>query len=234
MTVLVETGLKLTASKSIASVDSVVCVGRIRDRTPNLLMAEQPFLVGKSKKRRAEFSSGRYFARQAMTAAGLPPAAVLSREDRSPKWPSGLRGSLTHSRDLVAAGVSASLSGLGIDLEQSGRLSEKAALRILVDAEAEKLRTLGADFRWLSTLVFSAKESVYKAIYPTAKLYIGYREVAIELDLEAATFTATYLGDKVVNRPLEAGKGAWGWVGDVVLTRFELGAVKPSFKRGER
>lgn len=231
MTVLVEEGLALTASRLPDSSDSVICVGRVLDHTATLWPAEVPFLEGKSARRRDEFSSGRHLARRAMESAGLPAAPVPSASDRSPSWPAGVCGSLTHSRELAAAGVSCRLRGLGIDLEQAGRLSEAAARRVLVDDEMTTLKALDADFRWLATLVFSAKESVYKAIYPSAGLYIGYREVTIALDLEAATFTAGYLGDKPVNRPLEGGQGAWGQIGDVLLTRFEIrkeGVVRPA------
>ena len=182
-----------------------------------------------------------------MAARGLPESAVLSDADRAPVWPAGMCGSLTHSRNWVAAGVSSSLDGLGIDLEHFGRLSRRAAERILLPAEQTALTGLKsgpgsgpssdpssgvssdplsgkeADFLSWATLVFSAKESVYKAIYPQAKLYIGYREVSIELDPDRSVFTAHYTGPNVTNAPLDAGRGHWWLIDDVVLTRFEIG-----------
>ena len=119
--------------------------------------------------------------------------------------------------------MSGSLSGLGLDIEQFGRLSVRAADRILTETESQALHDLDADFLRLATIVFSAKEAVYKAIYPIAGLYVGYREVQIRLSLQEAEFRASYVGQNESNRPLEVGVGHWGLIEEAVLTRFEIG-----------
>ena len=119
--------------------------------------------------------------------------------------------------------MSGSLSGLGLDIEQFGRLSVRAADRILSETESQALHDLDADFLRLATILFSAKEAVYKAIYPIAGLYVGYREVQIRLSLQEAEFRASYVGQNESNRPLEVGVGHWGLIEEAVLTRFEIG-----------
>jgi len=218
----------VTSSSLSAHGGSLVLVGDVRDRCDELLPEEQPALTGLSERRRAEFSTTRVLAHLAMERAGLPQAPVLRKTDRSPHWPDGIRGSLTHSRGLAAAAISTTLAGVGIDLEQQGRLSEAAAARILTTGEYATLRDLGDDFRWFATLVFSAKEAVYKSIYPAVGLYIGYREVTIALDRETASFTACYVGNNPANAALEAGRGEWWCIADVVLTRFEIASNPPS------
>lgn len=55
---------------------------------------------------------------------------------------------------------------------------------ILKPAERELLRESGADFRWGLTLVFSAKESLFKALHPVVGQYFDFLDaqlVAIDL-----------------------------------------------------
>lgn len=218
-----ESGIETAQPAVPGSAHSTVFVAHIADRCDQLLPVELPLVEGRGRRRRDEYSSGRYCARRAMAARGLPEGAVLSGASRSPIWPIGTCGSLTHSRDLVGAAVSGSLSGLGLDIEHFGRLSSRAAERILTDVESQALRQLEEDFLRLATIVFSAKEAVYKAIYPIAGLYVGYREVQIMLSSKHTEFRASYVGQNELNRPLEAGVGHWGLIEEAVLTRFEIG-----------
>jgi 4'-phosphopantetheinyl transferase EntD len=204
-----------------------VLIGAVRDRCGDLLPEERQALTGLSERRRAEFSTGRVLARSAMQRAGIEAVPVLRNADRSPRWPEGIRGSLTHSRNLAAAAVSTTLAGVGIDLEQQGRLSAAAATRVLTAGESVMLQKLDGDFRWLATLAFSAKEAVYKAIYPSVGLYIGYREVTVALQPETATFSASYVGNNAANAVLATGQGQWWCFDEVVLTRFEIESIPP-------
>ncbi len=218
-----ESGVELIQPAIPHSTHSTIYVAHIADRCDLLLPTELPLLEGRARRRRDEFSSGRYCARRAMAARGLPGGAVLTGVSRSPVWPNGMRGSLTHSRQLVGAAVSGSLAGLGLDIEHFGRLSERAAGKILTETESQALLPLDEDFLRLATIVFSAKEAVYKAIYPIAGLYVGYREVEIALNPKEAEFRASYVGQNESNRPLEDGIGHWGLIEEAVLTRFEIG-----------
>lgn len=223
LTVLMESGLDADQPVFPYSAHSTIFIAPITDRCDHLLPVELSLAEGRGHRRREEFSSGRYCARRAMAARGLPTGPVLTGASRSPLWPVGICGSLTHSRHLAGAAVSGSLSGLGLDIEQFGRLSVRAADRILTETESQALHDLDADFLRLATIVFSAKEAVYKAIYPLAGLYVGYREVQIRLSLQEAEFRASYVGQNESNRPLEVGVGHWGLIEEAVLTRFEIG-----------
>ncbi|WP_263146433.1 4'-phosphopantetheinyl transferase superfamily protein [Pseudomonas sp. RIT-PI-AD] len=122
-------------------------------------------------KRQAEYLAGRLCAREAMApligARRVPPIG----EDRAPVWPGRICGSISHGAGIAAAVVAdrRQWRGLGLDIEEllpderAARLAEE----ILVPAELERLAVLPAERRAeYVTLVFSLKESLFKALYP--------------------------------------------------------------------
>src|ERR1700757_4626476 len=54
-------------------------------------------------KRRLEFAAGRRCARLALARLGATPGPILPGEDRTPRWPSALVGSITHHGAHCAA-----------------------------------------------------------------------------------------------------------------------------------
>jgi 4'-phosphopantetheinyl transferase EntD len=119
-----------------------------------------------------------------------------SNSDRSPKWPDGIVGSISHSKDYVAAVVSnaSDLAGIGIDLEIMGR----AKLELTAHLKTSKDLIFHPDFsdKELLTLIFSAKESLYKALYPIVKQFFGFEAAAItHINFSQSTFTCELLKD---------------------------------------
>lgn len=144
-------------------------------------------------RRQAEFFFGRWAARAALLAQGLPPHPVGVGAVREPLWPAGVVGSVTHINGLAAAAVApaATYVGLGLDAERVARGEDQAALRgLAVDGhELELLRKLGdADLdRWV-TIAFSAKESLYKAAFPTVRRFFGFEAARVaSVDPQAGT-----------------------------------------------
>lgn len=125
-------------------------------------------------KRRAEFIGGRLSARRALALlTGLPSTPSLD-EERLPAWPDGIVGSITHSRGLAAAAVARreSVGGIGIDAELplSNERARRLAPQILVDSERDWLERLPPIAQGeFVTLVFSLKESLFKALYPLVR-----------------------------------------------------------------
>ena len=137
--------------------------------------------------RRAEFAAGRAAAMMAMQALGVPLARVGVAPDRAPIWPPGLTGSITHTRAVALAAV-ARVGALGIDVEQVGAVGPDLWDTVLNPAEqavakADPLR---------ATIIFCAKEAVYKAQYPQTGLLFGFDrlEVTLQDGSFAARFTA--------------------------------------------
>lgn len=194
-----------------------MAVGRIADHTGLLLPAERTGVERMGDARAAEYSSGRRVAREALRLLGIEdwPVAVRGRVPgdtwgRAPLWPEGVVGTITHSRTLSLALVvhRARLVGVGADLETGNRVSERVAERVLNERERARQRARQQahldepDWR---TLLFSAKESVYKAVNPVAGEFLGFEDV--EIAAAAGEFTATTTRACASTAWAAAGKG---------------------------
>ncbi|KUF10173.1 4'-phosphopantetheinyl transferase family protein [Pseudoponticoccus marisrubri] len=137
--------------------------------------------------RRTEFAGGRAAARQAMQRLGLPPAAVPSGTDRAPIWPAGLVGSLTHAEGtcLAVLARSATCLSLGVDLERDQPLDP--ALHDEITRPEEVSASSRRDLR----LRFSAKEAVYKALYPQTRVLFGFDGLSVDLQRGRAALVRT-------------------------------------------
>lgn len=134
--------------------------------------------------RQREFAAGRACARRAMRELGAPDGPVLRGLRRAPQFPDGVVGSITHTRGFCAAAVarSAEFAGVGLDAERDAALSARAAARICSPAELAALGALPgrSPERW-AAVVFSAKETLYKAYFPLTGFFIGFRDATIAL-----------------------------------------------------
>jgi len=104
-------------------------------------------------------------------------------EDRTPIWPDGVVGSITHTGDFAAAAVAwaADIAALGIDSEQ---IIDAAAARDIADVCMADEPTLfkaahGRGFCEFCTFVFSAKESVFKCLFPLTRKFLEFSDVRI-------------------------------------------------------
>lgn len=118
-------------------------------------------------KRQREFRAGRACARAALRKLGLPPEPLPVGPNRAPVWPEGVVGSITHTRGFCAA-VAAwrqQIAGLGVDAEQRGAVQPSLLRHIATEVErAWMARTSPPAHADWPTLIFSAKESLYKTL----------------------------------------------------------------------
>lgn len=136
-------------------------------------------------RRRAEYAAGRACARAALAELGSEPGPILRDADRgAPVWPSGVVGSITHCDGYRAAAVAhaADILTLGIDAEPHGPLPD-GVLDVIVSTPAERARLTdltdrAPDVSW-DRLLFSAKETVYKAWYPFHRRMLGFKEAEL-------------------------------------------------------
>jgi len=133
--------------------------------------------------RRAEFARGRACARRALGLAGwsgaLPELPV--GPSRAPVWPPGYTGSITHC-DGVAAAVVAPvtvLRSLGLDAEPARPLPPDVAPAVLVDRERSASAAIGPLHE---TIVFSAKESIHKAVHPATGVWLDFLDVTLAVE----------------------------------------------------
>ena len=202
----------------LAMAETALSIAAISDRVDLLSGEEKAELSPMAPKRQAGFSSGRYCAARAQSLLKRDPEPIL-REERTPIWPQGLWGSITHTEHIAAAMVS-SVRSVGIDLEELDRMHEGLHKTLFTENELVALAnySVGAD-----TIMFSAKEAGYKAIYPVGKKFIGFHEAEIELDESSQTFKIRYVGDHEPNKALNSGEGRWAIALDHVFTFFQLG-----------
>ncbi|MEV0621147.1 4'-phosphopantetheinyl transferase superfamily protein [Nonomuraea sp. NPDC050404] len=168
-----------------------------------LFPAEAALINGAVEKRRREFATARWCARDALIRLGYPLVPVVPGAKGAPVWPSGAVGSITHCAGYRAAAVARScdITTLGIDAEPNKPLPAGILEVIAVE---EELRWV-TDFlrrdpsvRW-DRLLFSAKESVYKAWFPLAPL----RQP--RLDFTQASITCDPAGGGLLARALVEG-----------------------------
>jgi 4'-phosphopantetheinyl transferase EntD len=132
--------------------------------------------------RRAQFHAGRACARSSLRQLGLPDGAILVNPDRSPRWPSGAIGSITHTQGFCGAMASATTTwrGLGVDAERSGAVTPDLWRDLFTTMELAWLDAVPAlERNAFATVMFSAKEAYYKAQYPLTLSRLDFLDVEV-------------------------------------------------------
>lgn len=144
--------------------------------------------------RQAEFFAGRLAARSALHHLGFAQHSITLRKDRTPGWPPGIVGTISHNKHHAVACVRQAHTqddGIGLDIEDI--ISEKTAQRIVghilsADERTHLVAKCPREFAKSVTLAFSAKESLFKALYPHVGIYFDFLDVRI---VKADTHTLT-------------------------------------------
>ena len=198
-----------------------------------LFPEEAALVAGAVAKRRREFAAGRHCARRAMADLGVAPAPVLRGEMGAPRWPAGIVGSITHCAGYQAAAVARARDVLttGVDAEPDASLPDNVLELVALPGERERLRALTAAAPGTSwdRLLFSAKESVYKAWFPLTGRWLGFHDADITVNAADGTFHARLLVDLVdpagADRfPLAGFAGRWLTGGGLILTAVTVPA----------
>lgn len=158
-----------------------------------LLPEEKPVVARAIPLRKLEFTAGRVAARAALAQIGHPPTAIPSAPDRSPVWPPGIVGSITHCTELCIATVAHQemLQGLGIDIEPDTAVPSEMHDIILTRAERDWLEAQPTSERGaLVKSIFCAKESAYKAIYPLTRTLIEFTDMRVTMAQDQTSFVA--------------------------------------------
>jgi 4'-phosphopantetheinyl transferase EntD len=178
----------------------LVVLAAREDQEAPLLAPEETFVQQAVEKRVREFRAGRACARRGMARLGVQNFALLKGPDRDPIWPGGIVGSITHCAGFVAAAVapSDSIRGLGLDAEPSETLGENLVPMICTPTERDWLAHEGHD--WAKAL-FSAKEAVFKCLYPVTRAWMDFHDVSLTFDrLDSHDPHDTHSGTFTVDR----------------------------------
>lgn len=203
----------------------VACAPILEDDEPQDLLPEEAVTVAKAvPKRVREFAAGRRLARQLLQTLGFPPGPLVCNPDRSPAWPRGAIGAITHTRSLcvVVAARGGPDESLGVDAEPLDDLKPELRSLVCTPAEARWLEARPETERGrLGTLLFSAKETLYKCQHPLTGTFLGFHQAEIDLMPEAGRFEARIL------HPVAARFGADPMEGALIETdRWILTAMR--------
>ncbi|MEY9969382.1 4'-phosphopantetheinyl transferase EntD [Streptacidiphilus sp. MAP12-16] len=179
-----------------------------------LFPEELEYIRTSAPRRQGEFRAVRACARRALATLGLPPAPFLPGRRGEPRWPESVVGSMTHCIGYRAAALApaAEVLTIGIDAEPNLPLPEGVLEAIGLAEEMPQLRALTRSDPTVCAdrLLFSAKESVYKAWFPLTGLMLDFSEASLTLGPDG-TFTARLLvpGPVVAGRRLPGFDGRW-------------------------
>jgi 4'-phosphopantetheinyl transferase EntD len=174
---------------------AVVCEERLTDPADAALLAGEEAAVSRAvERRRREYATGRLCARAALARLGGPVVAIGRGSAGEPRWPSGLVGSITHCDGYRAAAVarSSDVAAIGVDAEPHLPLPDDVGPYVLVDEERAWVEGEGGlvpGVCW-DRLLFSAKESVYKAWYPGTQRWLDFGDVTVTVDPHRGVFHA--------------------------------------------
>jgi 4'-phosphopantetheinyl transferase EntD len=194
-----------------------------------LFPGEERFVALAVAKRRREYATVRACARRAMEKLGVPPQPILPGERGAPQWPDGLLGSMTHCDGYCAAALvrATDLASLGIDAEPHAPLPDGVLEAVALPAERERLRRLAAERPEVhgDRLLFSAKESVYKAWFPLTGQWLEFSEADIDISADPGDRArGRFRAELLVPGPLLDGhrighfEGRWAVRGGLVAT----------------
>jgi 4'-phosphopantetheinyl transferase EntD len=210
---------------------AVVASAELYDDPPDLapLPEEEPLIARSVAKRRNEFVTVRYCARQALGELGLPPVPILKGDKGEPCWPEGVVGSLTHCAGFRGAVVGrvTDVRSVGIDAEPHDVLPKGVLDAISLPEERRQLTSLGVDLHW-DRILFCAKEATYKAWFPLTHRWLGFEDAHITFELDGSgssgTFESRILVDPAAESgpPLTALSGRWSVADDLTLTAIVL------------
>jgi 4'-phosphopantetheinyl transferase EntD len=193
------------------------------DRETEVFPAEAALIEHAVDKRRREFTAGRTCAHTALEVLGLAATPIASGERGEPVWPGGVVGSITHTAGYCASAVAREdvVRSIGIDAEPAGPLERRVLAAI---ARPEELSHISARTGQepgvpFDRLLFSAKESVFKAWFPLERGTLGFKQAIVRFAIEQRWFEAVVLTDR--SRPRAAPPvffGRWDVCDGLVLT----------------
>ncbi len=162
-----------TASAVIARFDE----SRFADGLFTTLDVDRPDRLDRAvEKRKSEYLAGRAVAMAALASNGHASTQIATGSNREPIWPAGVAGSITHSKGRCAAIVTDQPDTLvGIDIEDIAEGSSLDAIfKVALQPEETRLIRESDSQALTATLVFSAKETLYKALFPAVKQFFGF------------------------------------------------------------
>lgn len=135
-----------------------------------------------SAKRAITWARGRAAVRTALKKLGFEaPCQVAQGSGGEPVWPAGVCGSITHCHpwSVAVAMRSSRRMSLGIDMENMDRISNLEISPLVCRSSECDWVLAGDDSHARLCMIFSAKEALYKSLYPCYRRYIDFTEAEL-------------------------------------------------------
>lgn len=185
-------------------------------------------------KRKSEYLAGRAAAKFALQTLESESWLVETGRQREPLWPKGFVGSISHNGDYACcwAAKQKDYLGLGVDIESRIGVETSAEVGALILTGEDRFFENGylhgsdtGDTDFL-TLVFSAKESLFKALYPQVNRYFDFLDAKVSRINEENAYVELELLADLSNTVLSGTryKVHFRWMGNDVLTYCCVGA----------
>jgi 4'-phosphopantetheinyl transferase EntD len=164
-------------------------------------------------------------------AAGLCGVPILPGLGGAPTWPAGVQGSMTHCAGYAAAAVShhRRILAIGIDAEPDAPLPDAILDLVATTAEHDHLAAIQPqpDSPNWDRLLFSAKESVYKAWFPLVGEWLDHHDAEILINPHDGTFKAQLSRDglTVHGRHIRHLHGRWTRQDGILATAIVLASA---------
>jgi 4'-phosphopantetheinyl transferase EntD len=191
---------------------------------------EEAYIARVHSNRRLEFATGRHCALAALSALSCDAVALGREGDGRPRWPPGIVGSISHCERLCIAAVAReqAFAALGLDVEPRTPLPEGVLALV---ASSEEIAALpynaipALDRPPFDTVLFSGKESVFKALYPEVGRFFGFEEISLALAVDGSFEARLQAGLACEARRNSLG-GRFALTRDYVLTAVLLQPVE--------
>lgn len=182
------------ALKDLLPTEIEYAVGLIPEKADFQYALEEDAMRTAGNYRRREFAAGRNCAREALARLDFPIGPILADDFGVPVWPEGALAVISHSRGYCTA-IGTHRSNykiLGLDLEQTNRLSVSAMKRIVHPLEQDYVQ--GDQKK--ATLMFCAKEAFFKAQFPIWQTHANFKDLAFTIDQDKNELSIQHLGER--------------------------------------
>lgn len=172
---------------------------RLSEGHEPLLPEEAAIVCMSVEKRRQEFTASRSCVRRALAEIGIVNFPLLADQHRAPIWPASVVGSITHTDGCpkgycgVAVADRRVAMGIGLDAEPRQPLPLDVWPLVLDEREQRDARqTSSPGIR--ARLIFSAKETTYKTLFPAFRRFLEFSDVHIDFAPEQGVFFSELVG----------------------------------------
>lgn len=217
---------------AIATAEDLL-VGGVTENTSNLHEQEWAQVAHAVPKRRLEYAVARRLARRVLADFGVTDFPLLAGPDRAPIWPEGLVGAITHTDGCaggfcgVAVARRSRVVGIGLDAEPAEDLPADIVSRVL-DPMEQAMSMSWSRPGLAARVIFSAKETIYKAVYPSLARFMEFSDVRLHRLDTHGFFAARIIEPAVVPAPFSGElEGRFVMDGELLLTGLAIPA-RPS------